>query len=314
MVDVAKHYMDLGVDGFRFDAVKYIYYGDTARSVEFWQWYMEELKKINPDVYCVGECWSGETEILDYYSAMNCFNFAVSGAESVVAQAAKGGSISTFTSYIESFQNKVENANPEGMVSSFLSNHDQDRIAGVFILESNMRMAANLYLLSPGSPVIYYGEEIGMRGSRGSANTDANRRLGMLWGDGDMIRDPEGTTYSKDKQIQTTVADQMEDENSMLRYYCKLLTIRHRYEAIARGDYKAVNKSKNLGGFIISYEGQDLLLLHNNSAESITVDLSQWDALKDVQWSQLCEAIGAGTATLKKGVLTIAGYTSVIIR
>ena len=314
MVDVAKYYMDLGVDGFRFDAVKYIYFGDSARSIEFWQWYMDELKKINPDVYCVGECWSGETEILDYYSAMNCFNFAVSGAESVVAQAAKGGSISTFTGYIETFQNKVENANPDGMVSSFLSNHDQDRIAGAFILDNNMKMAANLYLLSPGSPVIYYGEEIGMRGSRGGANTDANRRLGMLWGDGDMIRDPEGTTYSKDKQIQTTVVQQLEDENSMLRYYCKLLTIRHNYPAIARGDYKAVNKSKNLGGFIITYEGQQLLLLHNNSAESITIDLSQWAALEGLELSKLCEAIGCGEAKLKGTSLTIGGFTSVLIR
>ena len=39
MLDVAKYYLDLGVDGFRFDAVKYIYYGDTARSVAFWDWY-----------------------------------------------------------------------------------------------------------------------------------------------------------------------------------------------------------------------------------------------------------------------------------
>ena len=314
MLDVAKYYMDLGVDGFRFDAVKYIYFGDTAQSVEFWQWYMQQLRAINPDVYCVGECWSGENEILDYYSAMNCFNFAVSGAESVIARAAKGGSISSYTGYMASFQDKVLQANPDGMVMSFLSNHDQDRIGGAFILESNMRMAANLYLLSPGSPVIYYGEEIGMRGSRGGANTDANRRLGMLWGDGDMIRDPEGTTYSKENQIQTTVASQLEDENSLYRYYCKLLTVRHNYPAIARGDYEAANCSKNLGGFVITYEGEKLVLLHNNSAEEISYDLADCSALSAVELSELCEAIGMGNATLKDGVLTIAGYTSVILR
>ena len=314
MVDVAKYYMDLGVDGFRFDAVKYIYFGDTAACVEFWQWYMDELKKIDPDVYCVGECWSGESEILDYYSAMNCFNFAVSGAESVIARTAKGSSISSYTNYMVSYQNKVLQANPEGMVSSFLSNHDQDRIGGAFVLDSNMKMAANLYLLSSGSPVIYYGEEIGMRGSRGGANTDANRRLGMLWGDGDMIRDPEGTTYAKDKQIQTTVVDQLKDENSMLRYYCKLLTIRHSYPALARGEYVSVNHNKNLGGFIISYEGERLVLLHNNSGEAITVDLSQWSALAELNLSRLCEAIGAGKATLKGSKLTIEGMTSVLLQ
>ena len=56
-------------DGFRFDAVKYIYYGDTDKSVEFWKWYLEELRASYPDIYCVGECWSGEAEILAYYTA-----------------------------------------------------------------------------------------------------------------------------------------------------------------------------------------------------------------------------------------------------
>ena len=36
MLNVAKYYIDLGIDGFRFDAIKYIYYGDTKASAEFW--------------------------------------------------------------------------------------------------------------------------------------------------------------------------------------------------------------------------------------------------------------------------------------
>ena len=314
MLDVAEYYLDLGVDGFRFDAVKYIYYGDTPRSVAFWEWYMEELKAIKPDVYCVGECWSGETEILDYYTAMNCFNFAMSQAEGFVAKAAKGSSLATFTGYVASFQNKILAKNPDAMAMSFLSNHDMDRIAGAFITENHMRMAANLYLLSPGSPVIYYGEEIGMRGSRGAENTDANRRLAMLWGDGDMIRDPIGSTYSSDKQISTTVADQMEDEGSMYRYYCSLLSIRHRYPAIARGSYTAVSSShKNVGGFVIEYEGETLLLLHNTSMEEISIDLSECKELDGRTFSKICDAIGAGEATLKGTVLTLGPQTSVII-
>lgn len=309
MVDVAKHYLALGVDGFRFDAVKYIYYGDTQANVDFWLWYMEQLKAVKPDIYCVGECWSGENEILEYYPAMNCFNFASAQAEGVFASAAKGFSISKYTGYVASFQQKVLEKNPDGMTMSFLSNHDMDRIAGAFILESNMRMAANLYLLSPGSPVIYYGEELGMRGSRGSEATDANRRLAMLWGDGDLIRDPEGATYPADKQITATVADQLEDENSLLRYYCKLLTLRHTYPAIARGTYTALNTGeKTFGGFTVDYEGERLLLLHNTGTEAVSYDLADYDAEK------LLAFLGSADASLDGTVLTLGPQTSAILR
>lgn len=312
---IAKYYLLLGVDGFRFDAVKYVYYGDTQRSVDFWEWYMSELRAINPDIYCLGECWSGETEILDYYGAMNCFNFAMAQAEGVVVSAARGGSISKYTGYIESFEKRIAEKNPDGMAIPFLSNHDMDRIAGAFILDGYMRMAANLYLLSPGSPVIYYGEELGMRGSRGSENTDANRRLAMLWGDGDHIKDPIGATYPEKNQIKATVQDQQKDENSLYRYYCKLIALRHENPAIARGDYEAISfGEKNFGGFYITYEDGDILLLHNTGMEEITIDLAEVAALSDRIPSKIVGSIGMGDSKLKGSVLTVSGQTSVILK
>ena len=194
---------------------------------------------------------------------------------------------------------------------SFLSNHDMDRINGAFILENNMRMAANLYLLSPGSPVIYYGEEIGMRGSRGGEMTDANRRLAMLWGDGDFIRDPVGSTYPAKNQIQTTVADQIADENSLYNYYCKLIAIRHKYPAIARGTYTVVKGgSKNLSGFVIDYQGEQLVLLHNNSTGELSFDLSKLEG----SFTQICDFIGGGEAKLEGTILTVGPQTSVVIK
>ncbi len=315
MLDVAKYYLDLGVDGFRFDAIKYIYYGDTKKSAAFWEWYMDELRKIDPDIYCVGECWSGETEILDYYGAMNCFNFAMSQAEGVIASAARGNSnISKYINYIETYQDKILSKNPDGMVMPFLSNHDMDRIAGAFVTENNMRMAANLYILCTGSPVIYYGEEIGMRGSRGSESTDANRRLAMLWGDDDLVKDPIGSTYPEQNQISTTVADQIDDENSLYNYYCKLLSIRNKYPAIARGDYKSVAcGEKNVGGFLITYGEEKIGLFHNTSAETISIDLSTCSGLGGYEFSKLCDYVGVGDAKLEGKVLTIGPQTSVLV-
>ena len=317
MLNVAKYYLELGVDGFRFDAVKYIYFGDTERTVEFWDWYMAELREVKPDIYCVGECWSGDTEIIKYYGAMDCFGFAFSQQEGVLATAAKGRSnISNYTNYVVKWQDQIAEVNPNGMMMSFLSNHDMDRIAGTFVTENYMRMAANLNIFTPGSPFIYYGEEIGMRGSRGSANTDANRRLAMLWGDeDDTLKDPVGSTYKQENQIQTTVKDQVEDVNSLYNYYCKLIAIRHKHPAIARGDYSQLTTSnKNLGGFLVEYNGEKLGILHNTSTEEISYDLNKCASLMGYTFTEICDFIGSGSARLEGTTIVIGPQTSVILK
>ena len=129
------------------------------------------------------------------------------------------------------------------------------------------------------------------------------------------MRDPEGSTYSTSKQIQTTAAQQMADENSLYNYYCRLLSIRHKYPAIARGSYTAVGTGeKNLGGFLISYEGETLLLLHNNGTAELTVDLSSCKDLSGFTVQALCDYIGCSQAKLEGTTLTIAPQTSVILK
>lgn len=312
LLSLAKFYLDMGVDGFRFDAVKYVYFGNTEKSVDFWKWYMQELTAYKPDVYCVGECWSSDSETLEYITAMNCFNFTTSGGEGKIASVAKGSGISSYLNYVESYQDKVRAANPVGMPMTFLTNHDMDRIAGAFFTDNNMKMAANLYLLSPGSPMIYYGEEIGLLGSRGAANTDANRRLAMLWGDGDTIRDPIGSTY--DGQIEIGVREQLNDKNSLLNYYSKLIATRHKYPAIARGDYNAVtSENSHVGGFYIEYNGEVIGLFHNNSTESVTVRLSELSGLDGHRFTRILDFVGISNASLDADVLTIGAQTSVIL-
>jgi glycosidase len=178
-------------------------------------------------------------------------------------------------------------------------------------MNGRAQMAANLYILCPGSPFIYYGEEIGMAGSRGSANTDANRRLAMLWGDGDGIQDPFGTTYDPAKQIPDTVADQKANEYSLYSYYKKLLSIRAAYPAIARGEYTPVIvPDSKLGGFIADWDGQRVCVLHNTTLSSAKLDLAEL-GLGD--FTQLGDFIGVEEASLADGVLRLGSQTSAVL-
>ena len=219
LLNIARYYLDRGVDGFRFDAAKYVYYGEHDKSVAFWKEYLETLRAEYPGMYTVAEVWDGDGITDRYYPATNCFNFTTSQTEGLIATTAKKGNPYGLTKYIETYLNKIKGTNPDAMYVPFIANHDNDRAAG-YLPTSNgfAQMAANLYILGPGSPFIYYGEEIGMRGSRGSANTDANRRLAMVWGDDDTIRNPVGSTYSDSKQIENGVEQQIQDENSLYTY------------------------------------------------------------------------------------------------
>lgn len=310
VVDLAKFYLDMGIDGFRFDAIKYIYYNDTPRSVEFWNWYMDELRKIKPDIYTVGECWSGENEIVDYYSATNCFNFVTAQESGDIANAVRNEAINTFTKGLTTHLSSIKNKRADSMYMPFLANHDMNRAAGYLTISTgDAYMAANVYLLCSGSPTIYYGEEIGMKGTRmPSENTDANRRLAMLWGDDDSVKDPVGATYDISKQINGTVKSQLKDKNSLLNYYKKVISMRNKYPQIARGDYSALQtENSSVGGFIISYNDSTTALIHNTShSETITISLPDG-------FSVLDDYIGLGSCKIKDGKLVIGPQTSAIL-
>jgi glycosidase len=314
MLNVAKYWMDLGVDGFRFDAVKYIYYEDHTKSPQFYNWYTGELRKLNPDIYLIGECWDDQGTILKYYSAMNCFNFPMAGNTSL-ASAAKGtGNMSTFVDGVVGMQNAINRVNPNGMLSMFLSNHDQDRSAGFIASDNQKKMAASLYLLTPGTPVIYYGEEIGLKGS-GDAPEDANRRLPFKWGDDWTCKVPNGATYGTNLW-DNTADDQRKDSDSLLNHYIDVLAIRHKYPAIARGTYSAIYAGKvTFGGFQISYQGEKMIILHNTSStETVTIDLKSLSALSGYTSFELLDFVGVDSASINGTTLTLGPQTTVIFK
>ena len=310
VLDIAKYYLDLGVDGFRFDAAKYVYYGDNDSSAAFWDWYMEELRALDPEIYVVAEVWDGDGITDRYYGAMNCFNFTLSQSGGLIADVAQAGNAGQYATYVQSYLDTVQALRPDAMIVPFVSNHDMDRASGYLpAMNGQMQMAANLYILGPGSPFIYYGEEIGMRGSRGSANTDANRRLAMRWGDGDTVDDPKGSTYPDQSEI--NLADQLGSDSSLYTYYKRLILIRSANPEIARGEYRAVTiPDSKVGGFVSTWNGSSVLVLHNPSRSSSTVDL----AALGLDYTELAAVIGMEDASLEGTSLRIGGQTSVVLR
>ena len=315
VLDVAAYWLNLGVDGFRFDAAKYPYYGEHEQNAEFWIWYMEELRKINPDIYTVAEVWDGDAVIAHYLKAFNCFHFSSAMAEGIIAETARGADVNRFTQSVQKYLDAIHAVNPEAKDIPFIANHDTDRAAGYLTVASGcMQMAANLYILTPGSPFIYYGEEIGLRGSRGGANTDANRRLAMPWGDGDTVQDPEGSSY--DTSGFASVADRENTKSSILWYYRKLIAVRKANPEIAKGAYTALEfGGTKMGGFLCEWNGSTVAVVHNTTEKKQQVDLRKVTDVPLTQIAAVLEAIiGDGGAELEDGILTLYSQTSVVLR
>ena len=309
-LQIARFYLDMGVDGFRFDAAKYIYFGDNARSAAFWEWYTGELRAISPDIWMVAEVWDSDSVTDQYVSALNCFNFTLAQAEGLIASTAAAGDVNRYTAYVDKYLHTIRSRRDTAALGAFIANHDTDRAAG-YLPDSNgrIRMAANLYILGPGAPFLYYGEEIGLRGSRGGASTDANRRQAMQWGDGDPVRDPAGADYGS--QTDATVSSMMGQSYSLLHYYRRLIDLRNRHPEIAGGTYQALSLSgTKLGGFIAGGPGRRVLVLHNTTNRILTLDLAA-AGLSD--FTEISGFIGSGFVTLEDGLLTVEAQTSVLL-
>ena len=312
---IAEYYLALGVDGFRFDAAKYIYLGENDKNAAFWTEFLEKLRAIKPDIYTVAEVWDGDGVIEQYQKAVNCFRFSTSQSEGIYAETAKGGDVNKLTKATESYLNRLREINPEAINIPFISNHDMDRAAGYLSMSNGrMQMAANLYILSPGSPFIYYGEEIGLRGSRGGSITDANRRLKMLWGDGDSVQDPAGSDYKK--QTTYSVKDLEGIRGSLLNHYKKLIAVRKANPEIARGEYQALAfKGTKAGGFLCTDDGKTVGVFHNTTGKEATLDLKDATDQLFTEIAAVLEAVpGEGGATLEGTKLTLRPQTSAVLR
>lgn len=281
--DIVKFWFDRGVAGFRLDAVKEFYTGNNALNVETLEWFSDMVTAIKPDAYMVGECWTGAATYLQYYESgiTSLFDYENAQAEGYMVKAAKNGykayTARDYSLRTVQIQQEILANNPEGINATFLSNHDNDRAAGYFSGENGvheLKMAAALNLLNWGNAFIYYGEEVGMKGS----GTDPNRRAPMYWSadsrEAGMTNGPsdmKGVTQKYD-----SVTDQLKDSNSILSFYRSLIRFRNQNPEIARGEITAYT---DLGHDKVSvtkrtWEGSEVLVLINTSNEAEELDLS----------------------------------------
>lgn len=312
---ITQFWLDKGVAGFRMDGMAY-YYGTSVdnKTVKFASWLMKTIKSQDKNAYVVGEDYSEQGDIrMLYHSKIDslfAFPNALNNNNAPLVNALMYGEGQEYAEGQAAWDKAIHKANPTAIDAPFLTNHDMDRAINFTNTLDESKMAASSYLLLPGNPFIYYGEELGMGGS----GIDQNKRLPMPWSaDGKASPKAAVSVPGSDESVTTlggSVAQQETNPNSLLNWYKKVLRVKAKYPEIARDSIKAIAvHSDSLS--VLNY-GSDMTIVNNFSDEkAITVTLP-----KAVNGRQIrsCLEIKGGTAKVVGDKLTLPPYSTVILK
>ena len=252
--DSLKFWLDRGIDGFRLDAVPHLIennakdWNDQPESRQLTGQFTRLIKSY-PNKYVVCEA-TAEPKV--YAREDICGGAFAFGLENQISKAAKGE-----TEAIQKVAQYYTQA--PHTLASFASNHDQfagkrlwDQVNGN---EVQYKLAAATYLLLPGTPFIYYGEEIGMAGAKGLTD-DPFIRGPFSWQanevtagftTGKPYRAVSGNVSTHHVKVQTENAD------SIWSFYRDMLALRNARSSLAKGSYEAAK----VQGQVLTYQRKD---------------------------------------------------------
>lgn len=309
-VEIGKYWLqEMNVDGFRLDAAKHIFPADRATdNHSFWIWFRDEMQKIKPEVYLVGEVWSKAEDVAPYLKGLPAlFNFDMGYAITKVVRAGVD-TIDLMATYkkINDYYNQSTN---EFIDAVFLKNHDQNRILSELDGDQKKaRIAAGILFTLPGTPYVYYGEEIGMLGMK----PDEYIREPFIW-DND-AKDQSQTRWEEPKYSndQTVVpyVKQKDDPASLYNFYKRFIQYRNSSRVLTYGNLDATPlKINEVVSFIREKDGDKLLVMHNVSDVELTIDLKEY--FSDLQTIEFATSNGA---RVDDGELKLPPYTSVVLK
>jgi len=245
LFNVAEHWVQFGIDGWRLDVPAEI--DDDA----FWQEFRRRVRAINPEAYIVGEIWHEAQRWLqgDQFDAV--MNYLLTAAVmsffggshvnmDVVNQA--GGlrgrvhphmDIAGFAAEIERLTNMYK---PEIIRSqlNLLDSHDMPRFITCVSEDISSLQLAFLFMFTyPGAPCIYYGDEVGLTGRH-----DPDCRKGFPW---------DGSNWNHD----------------LLNYTKNIIALRKEHEVLRRGSYLQLYAEDKTFAFIRNLEGCTFIIVLN---------------------------------------------------
>lgn len=314
----AKFWIDRGVAGFRLDAVRYLYFEDAERSSKVLKWFYDQCKEYKDDIYMVGEDWTGNMDEITtmYQSGLDSlFAFPFGDLTGKFTVSTLSGSINDLTDTLVSYEKTTKEANKDVINAYFLTNHDMMRVGDNLTELYQKKMAASLYMMTPGNTFTYYGEELGME-TYDECN-DPAKRTAMIW-DSDNLPTKvtaNGLDYVIDNTDGGGVKQQQENKESLLNFYKDCLKIRNCNPGIARGEISALPDSfdggDGVGGYYLTYKEDKYLILHNIGTEKQSFEIKE-NLMSDYKIAGMLSA-KQGNIKIDNNILTMPAYSTIVL-
>jgi maltose alpha-D-glucosyltransferase/alpha-amylase len=328
MLDVLEFWMETGIDGFRADAVPYLFEreGTSCENLPETHAYLKRIRQVMDERYpgriLLAEANQWPEDLLPYFGDGDEFHMGFHfPLMPRLFMALKTGTRDKIVEILE----RTPAIPNTCQWCFFLRNHDELTLEMVteeerqfmweqYAPESRMRLnlgirrrlaplldndrrkieLLNAVLFAmPGSPIIYYGDEIGMGDNIWLPDRNGVRTP-MQWNDGpnagfsnappDALYAPviEDETYGYRK---VNVAAQQADPYSLLNWTRNLVRVRKAYPLFGRGAFELLlPENRGVLAYLRTYQGEVLLVVGNlsGSVQTATWNLGSYDGATPV--------------------------------
>lgn len=344
MFDVTRWWYKRGVAGFRLDAVETLFedaglhdnpiihpgknaYGDAIEENKYntklpeLHDVLRGLRKVadESNAVLIGETWTADVaELNQYYGEGN-------------------NELQLPMDFLFTMINKLSPAEfrkqiaavdaASGWPTFVIGNHDiarsYDRYGDGQHNDQIAKLMAALYLTLRGTPIMYYGEEIGMKTTPPTRKEDVKDPIGRTGWPEEKGRDGERTPMQWDSSENAgfsrgtpwlpvpatykthNVAEELKDPNSVLEFYKEVLKLRHTNRALLDGNYTPLNESDaNVLSYLRIYKDQGVVVALNMSDAPQKVNLE----LKGKGFSSAKSLLATGKLAAKGDEVSLEPY------
>ncbi|MBA2346952.1 MAG: maltose alpha-D-glucosyltransferase [Solirubrobacterales bacterium] len=323
MIDALRFWLDLGLDGFRLDAVPYLYVREGTNGENLPQTH-EFLKKLRktvdaeyPDKVLLAEANQWPEDVVEYFGDGDechmAFHFPVMPRMFMAVRREEATPIYEILARTPDIPDNCQWGmflrNHDELTLEMVTDEERDYMYAEYAHDPRMKlnlgirrrlaplldnsrddialMTAIMFSL-PGSPVLYYGDEIAMGDNVYLGDRDGVRTPMQWTGDrnGGFSRADFAQLYAPPLMDPVygfqavNVEAQLRQQNSLLRWLQRFISLRKEHPVFGLGTYEPMQTDNHrIFAHVRRYEDDLVLCVHNlaRTAQPVELDLSEFE-------------------------------------